>query len=141
PEALVRQLPPELAHRDITERLGQLGSRKALDAQILDADPLVIANQIRRQLVKEVPPLVGDLLVDARQSLPGFLAPLAPSLAPFEVALFHGSDDQIATRYSLGCDWPKSLPRRFRPAGVSRASASRSSSFCSADCRTAPAKP
>jgi len=61
--------------------------------------------------------------------------------ASFEVALFDAFDDQMATRYSLGCDWPKSLLRRLRPAGVSKASASRSSSFCSADCRTAPAKP
>src|SRR5262249_37662134 len=91
-----------------------------------------------RRLLRMMPTLSADQTGSVRNEERG---QSPPELAHFEVALFHGSDDQIATRYSLGCDWPKSLPRRFRPAGVSRASATRSSSFCPADCRTAPAKP
>src|SRR5690242_14095882 len=56
PEAFVFHLPSELAHRGIPERLGQLGSRKALDVQVLDAGPVVMADQLGGQLVKEIPP-------------------------------------------------------------------------------------
>ena len=64
-----------------------------------------------------------------------------PSLTRFEVAFFEAADDHITARYSLGCDWPRSLLRRFCPEGVSKASASSFNSFCSADWRTAPARP
>jgi hypothetical protein len=38
PDRLVFEHPAELSMRSIVERLGQLGSRKAFDVQILDAD-------------------------------------------------------------------------------------------------------
>ena len=66
---------------------------------------------------------------------------LKPLGAGFEVAFFEAADDHITARYSLGCDWPRSLLRRFCPEGVSKASASSFNSFCSADWRTAPARP
>ena len=63
--ALVRQLSAELSHRGVGEALGQLGSHKTLQRQILDADPVVVADQVGRQLVQEVSPLVGDPLMDS----------------------------------------------------------------------------
>ena len=49
--------------------------------------------------------------------------------------------DQIAARYSLGCDCRSCLASTFRPVGVSIFSASSFSSRCSASCRTARANP
>ena len=70
PEALVLQLPAELAHRGVRERLAQLGSRKSLDAQVLDTDPIVVLDQADRQFVEEIPPLIGGPLVDASDPIP-----------------------------------------------------------------------
>ena len=52
-------------------------------------------------------------------------------VASFGVALFD-SPDQIAARYSLGCDCRSCLASTFRPVGVSIFSASSFSSRCSA---------
>ena len=49
--------------------------------------------------------------------------------------------DQIAARYSLGCDCRSCLASTLRPVGVSIFSASSFSSRCSASCRTARANP
>lgn len=76
PQALVFQLPPELAHRSIAKRLGQLGSRKALDVQVLDADRVIPTHEAGRELVDEVVSLACGLLVGTGQ----FLAGLIPSL-------------------------------------------------------------
>src|SRR6185437_640425 len=50
PEAFVFDLSAELAHRGIREALGQLGSRKALHGQVLDAKTVVVVHQAGTQL-------------------------------------------------------------------------------------------
>ena len=63
---------------------------------------------------------------------------------PSEVVLkfaFLTPPDQIAARYSLGCDCRSCLASTLRPVGVSIFSASSFSSRCSASCRTARANP
>src|SRR5205085_11453826 len=65
PLTAVLQLSAYHAHGCIVERLRQLGSRKASDVQVFDADRLVILNELRREVVHEVRTLVGNALVDA----------------------------------------------------------------------------
>ena len=64
PEALVFQLPEELAEGRVEDALGQLGSRKALHGQPLDAHRGIPIDDPGAVLVLEVPPLVGELPVD-----------------------------------------------------------------------------
>lgn len=67
PGSLVLQLATELAPRCIADRLGQL---MVLDhvfrGQVLDADDVVLADQLGGQLVLHVQPLVSDALMDTR---------------------------------------------------------------------------
>ena len=94
PHRLVLQLPPELSESRIEHRFSQLGFRKALDAQILDADAFVIAHEIGRDLVQKIASLIRRLRVDTRNgplrlrpSLTAQLtarnSPLRPSQLPF----------------------------------------------------------
>jgi len=68
PLALIGQLSPKLSHRGVREALGQPGTRRVaretFERQILDADPVVVVDELARQLVEEVSSLVGDSLVD-----------------------------------------------------------------------------
>src|SRR3712207_6772933 len=64
PRRLVLDLSPELPEGRIVETLGQLGSRKAANAQVFDAEPLMIPDEVGRQLVEEVLSSVGDLPVN-----------------------------------------------------------------------------
>ena len=54
PLALVLQLTAELSHRGIGETLSQLGSRKALQRQVLDAQTVVFVDQLGGQFMEEV---------------------------------------------------------------------------------------
>ncbi len=65
PVALVRDLTAEFSHRRIVHALGQLGSRKAPNTQILDAESVMVPNKPSGQLMQEVLPLVGGSLLDA----------------------------------------------------------------------------
>jgi hypothetical protein len=51
---------------------------------------LVFADQSRRELVLEVPPLVGNLLVTPGDLEPGFVPVLRPLLLAGEPPLEHG---------------------------------------------------
>ena len=98
------------------------------------------------QIVRWFAPALSQLLPIMKFLVLGSLCLLlAVSSYPFDHVLklrfFEAADDHITARYSLGCDWPRSLLRRFCPEGVSKASASSFNSFCSADWRTAPARP
>ena len=66
-----------------------------------------------------------------RVMLPGDSEPLYPSFVILELR-FLTPPDQIAARYSLGCDCRSCLASTFRPVGVSIFSASSFSSRCSA---------
>jgi hypothetical protein len=87
PQALVLQLSPELAHRGVREALGQLGSHQPFETQILDADPVVILDQLSAQFVKEVAPLVGGSPVDLGDGNAGPGFAVAPGLASGELPL------------------------------------------------------
>jgi hypothetical protein len=54
PDRLVLQLPSKLSEACIQDRFGQLGSRQALDAQVLDTDRLIVAHQSSGHLVQEI---------------------------------------------------------------------------------------
>ena len=54
PDRLVFKLPPELTEARIEHRFSQLGFRKALDAQVLNADAFVVAHEIRGDLVQKI---------------------------------------------------------------------------------------
>ena len=94
PQSFVFKLPPELTKRGICHRFSQLGSRKAVDAQVLDTDALVFIYQICRQFVQEVFALAGGLRLNQRNFVPGpksarasFFAPAEFSLLPAELPL------------------------------------------------------
>ncbi len=87
PFRLIGDLSPELAEGGIGETLGQLGSRQAFEVQVLDADPLVLRDQVRRQLMEEVLSPIGDLVVNPGDAVLGLAVPLAPLNATGRVAL------------------------------------------------------
>src|SRR5512135_1962247 len=64
PQRLVFELPVELAEGRVEDALGQLGSRKALQRQVLDTYRIVPADDRGTELVLEVPTPVGKLPVD-----------------------------------------------------------------------------
>ena len=63
PERLVPQLTNELAKRGITETPAQLGSRKGGERQVFHDDHVVCADDLCRELVKEVLALISDATV------------------------------------------------------------------------------
>src|SRR5205085_4469394 len=91
PLALVLQLPAYHAHGCIVERLRQLGSRKAPDVQILDADCLVILDDLGREIMHEVRTLVGNALMDASDLRP-CLRFVATALLPTAVGALDATE-------------------------------------------------
>jgi hypothetical protein len=72
----VGELPAELAQPGILQAVGQLGSRKAAHAEILDGKEVVLANELRGELVEVVMPVVRDASIGASQ-LASRLGPVA----------------------------------------------------------------
>src|SRR5208337_4081053 len=87
PLALIGQLSPKLSHRGVREALGQLGSRKTFERQILDADAVVVVDELGRQLVQEVSSLVGDSPLDTCDDNLCSCPPLASGLPSGEHSL------------------------------------------------------
>src|SRR5437763_1126861 len=81
PLSLVRQLPSQRAHACIERTFGQLGSRKACDAQVFGADRIVLFDEVGRELVQEVGPPPGHTLMHACHLGAG-LGPVATALLP-----------------------------------------------------------
>src|SRR5207248_9248079 len=81
PASLVLQLAAQSAHGCIGDALRQLGSRKAPNVEILDADRLMCLDERRAHLVCEVGTLVGYMLVDPCEVSAGF-SPVAAPLLP-----------------------------------------------------------
>src|SRR5438105_12031719 len=59
PLSLVLQVPAQRAHACVQNALGQLGSRKALSAQVFRTDSIMALDERGGELVQEVGPLVG----------------------------------------------------------------------------------
>lgn len=112
PESFVFQLSPELTHRGIGEALGQLGSRKALHGQILDAYPVVVLNQLGGQLMEKVAPLVGGFSVDTSKLDSSLCFPLRPTLSPGN-GLLSLAKSSLSLAIELGgWDWVGTVAQR-----------------------------
>src|SRR5262249_47723256 len=94
PCGLIRHLTAEFSHRSIREALGQLGSRKAANRQILNAESVMMPHQVSGQLMEKIPSLVGNTLMDLGDtqfvlgsSLRAFLSPGEDTLSLAELPL------------------------------------------------------
>jgi hypothetical protein len=84
PDRLVFQLPSELAEGGIGYRFSQLGSRKAVDAEVLNRDAFVFHHQPGGQLMQEILALVRRLTMRQRYRTLGAQLPRAAFYAPAE---------------------------------------------------------
>ncbi len=87
PRGLVLDLTQELAEGRVEDRAGELGSRQSLDAQILDAEQIVLPRQVCCQFVKEVASLIRCLAMHASYPTLRFLPAVASRLLPREILL------------------------------------------------------
>ena len=94
PRGLVFDLTHELAEGSVEDRTGQLGFRKSLRVQILEADQIVRPRQVSRQLVEEFASLVRHLAMH-------------PSHAALRLLLPHRihSDSEPRPRIALPRSW------------------------------------
>ena len=74
PRGFVLDLTHKLAEGGVEDRAGQLGFRKSLHAQILDADQVVLARQAARQVVQKIAPLVGHFAMHFGHAVLCFLS-------------------------------------------------------------------
>src|SRR5215217_869711 len=87
PRCFVLDLTHKLAEGGVEDRAGQLGFRKSLRVQILQADAVVLLRQVGRQLVEEVVPLVRHLAMHPSHTALRFLPATATRLLPGEILL------------------------------------------------------
>src|SRR5215212_671430 len=87
PRGLVFDLAQELTEGSVQDRTGQLGFRKSLRVQILDADAIVLPRQVGRQLVEEVVSLIGHLAMHTSYAALSLLSATAIRLLSREVLL------------------------------------------------------
>src|SRR5215469_5953496 len=74
PAGFVFQLAQQFSPAHIGDGFGQaVILQQVLDAERLDTDHLVLADESGRQLVLKITPPVGDASMDARHLAPGFL--------------------------------------------------------------------
>ena len=99
------------------------------------------AGENRNSMAIETGKKIYDLMMRFDNRRIRFLFHGGEPLMNFLKLLFLTLPDQIAARYSLGCDCRSCLASTLRPVGVSIFSASSFSSRCSASCRTARANP
>jgi hypothetical protein len=74
PRGFVLDLTHKLAEGGVEDRAGQLGFRKSLHAQILEADAVVLARQAGRQFVQKIAPLVGHFAMHFGHAVLCFLS-------------------------------------------------------------------
>ncbi len=87
PCGFVLNLAQELAEGRVEDGAGELGSRQSLDAQVLDADAIVLPRQIGCQLMEEVASLVRNPAMHASYATLCFLPAMATRLRMRQVLL------------------------------------------------------